>query len=353
MIRDDAAFDACESTVEILKEMLHQETNLDGFYETATICEKMTVELLNEGRLVEASRLLQFLKQLEEKIRNDKALWAERLKDAYITAGSRDRLKVFSSALNDHPDIGAVELKQYLDNFGWEALSGISDLLGDLDHRHHRQTLCDYLAAEGRDQPDMVAKGIYDKRWYVVRNSVSILARIGDDRSLHHLRQAVTHDERRVRLEVVTALKECDNDKALPILAETVMDSDREIRQGAIDAIVVRRGQPAFEATTAIINDERFDSLEQSEQNALLRAFSILGGDATVGYLSRLIERYNLWRDPTLAFYRRAAFDALSHNDSEKAEKLLVNLASSWRPDIRRQAAAALRRRREILSGVD
>jgi len=353
LVRDDAEFDSYESTVEILKEMLYQETEMDGFYETVTICEKMMTELLSDGRLVEAGRLLRFLTQLEGKIRSDKPLWAERLRDAHVTAGSRDRLKALSSALNNRPDIGAVELKQYLDNFGWEALSGITDLLGDFDHRLHREALCDYLTTRGRDHPDIVAKGIYDKRWYVVRNSASILARIGDDRSLGHLRQAVKHEERRVRLEVVTALKDCDNDKALEILAEGVMDSDREIQQEAINAILARRGRPAFETIAAIINDERFGSLEPGEQKALLRAFSILGGDAAVGYLSRLIEQYNPLRDSTLTFYRQAAFDALSHNRSEKAEKLLVKLASSWRLDIRRQAAAALRRRREIVFGRD
>ena len=353
LVRDDAEFDSYESTAEILKEMLHQETEMDGFYETVTICEKMMTEFLSDGRLIEAGRLLRFLMQLEEKIRSDKPLWAERLKDAHVTAGSRDRLKALSSALNNRPDIGAVELKQYLDNFGWEALSGITDLLGDFDHRLHREALCDYLTTKGRNHPDIVAKGIYDKRWYVVRNSASILARIGDDRSLEHLKQAVKHEERRVRLEIVTALKDCDNDKALEILAEAVMDSDREIRQNTINAIIARHGRPAFETIAAIINDERFGSLEPGEQEALLKAFSILGGDVAVGYLSRLIEQYNPLSDSTLTFYRQAAFDALSHNRSEKAEKLLVKFASSWRPDIRRRAAAALRRRREIVFGGD
>jgi len=351
LIDDDAEFDTYESTVDILKEMLYQETELDGFYETVTICEKIMTEFLNQGRLVEAGHLLQFLRQLEGKIRNEKPLWAERLRDAYITAGSRDRLKALSTALNNHPDLGAVELKQYLNNFGWEALNGIADLLGDFDHRLHRETLCDYLTTKGKDHPDLVAKGIYDKRWYVVRNSVSILARIGDNRSLEYLKEAAKHEERRVRLEVVTALRDCNDPKALEIISKAVMDTDREVRKEAISALLAKGGRPAFEAITAVINDEKFGWLENNEQTELLIAFSKLGGDAAVGYLSRLILQYNPLHNQTLAFYRRAAFDALSYNRSEKGEKLLVRLASSWRPDIRRQATAALRRHRENVFG--
>ncbi len=351
LIGDDATFGTYESTTDILKEMLLQEADMDGFYETVTVCEKTMAEFLNHGRLIEASHLLQFLTQLQEMVRNDKPLWAERLKEAYITAGSRDRLKALAATINDHPDIGVVELKQYLDNFGWEALSGMADLLGELDHRLHRETLCDYLVTKGRHHPDIVAKGIYDKRWYVARNSASILARIGDDRSLEYLRKAIKHDERRVRMEVVTALKECDNSKALEILREAVMDTDPEIRKEAIDAILTRRGRPAFETITAIINDEQFTSFEHRDQTALLRAFSVLGGETAVSYLSRLILQYDPLHSKTRSFYRRAAFGALSHNRSEKAEKLLIKLAASWRPDIRRQATAALRRRREIVFG--
>ena len=180
-------------------------------------------------------------------------------------------------------------------------------------------------------------------------NSVSILAQIGDQKSLGYLKQVVKHEERRVRLELVTALKNCPNDKVLELLREAAMDSDQEIRKEAVNFIVARRGQAAFETIATLINDESFTSLEHRDQKALLRAFSALGGDAAVGYLSRLILKYNPLRNPTLAFYRQAAFEALSHIRSEKGERLLIKLASSWRPDIRRQALAALRRRREIV----
>ncbi len=97
------------------------------------------------------------------------------------------------------------------------------------------------------------------------------------------------------------------------------------------------------------MNDQRFAALDREEQTVLLRAFSILGGDVAVDYLSRLILRFNPLRNRALAFFRRAAFDALSYNTGDKGQKLLVKLTSSWRRDIRRQATAALRRHRETL----
>jgi hypothetical protein len=347
----DAEFDVYESTAELLKEMLFQEVEMNAFYETVTICERIITEFLLTGKLERASHLLQFLKELEDKIRKEKPLWSERLKDARVTAGSRDRLKALATGLNDFPEVDQAELTQYLDNFGWEALSGITDLLGEFNHRHHREALCDYLARKGRNHPDVVAKGIYDRRWQVVLNSVIILAQVGDDISLNHLKHALNHEERRVRLELVKALKSCSNDRTLDLLRPAVMDSDREVRNEAIDAIVSRSGPAAFDTIVTLINDKDFPWLEQEDQQRLLRAFSVLGGDAVVGFLARLILRFNPFHNATLSFYRRAAFEALSHNRSEKGERLLVKLASSWRPNIRQQASAALHRRREIIYG--
>jgi len=351
LVGGDAEFDLYESTTETLKEMLLQEVEMNGFYETVTICVRVLTEFLQAGKLIEATHILHFLRELEGKIRGDKPLWAERLKDACVTAGSRDRLKALSEGLNNHPDISGDEVEQYLDNFGWEALSGITDLLGELDHHLHSETLCRYLATKGRNHPDMVAKGIYDKRCSVVCNSIGILAQIGDDVSLNYLKHALKHDKREVRLELVTALKKCSNDKALELLSQAAMDSDREIRTEAVNSIVARRSSAAFETITTLINGEDFISWERGDQETLLTAFSMLGGEMAVGYLSRLILKYNPFRNPTLAFYRRAAFDALSYNRSEKGERLLVKLASSRRPDIRRQASIALHRRREIMFG--
>lgn len=192
---------------------------------------------------------------------------------------------------------------------------------------------------------------MYDKRWYVVRNSITILTRIGDKRSVGYLEKAAKHDDRRVRLELVKALRESPGDEALTVLRTLVHDPDAEVRREAVNAIVARRGQAAFDIITEIINDDNFPALDHADQAELLRAFSIIGGEHAVEYLHRLITKVDLFHDPVLSFFRKAAFDSLVENRSDKSEKLLVKLGNSLRPDIRRQASAALRRRRELIYG--
>jgi len=132
-----------------------------------------------------------------------------------------------------------------------------------------------------------------------------------------------------------------------------VSDSDSMVRQLAIDAILARRGQPAFETLTEVLNDEHFSKLDLDAQRAVLIAYSRLGGDLAVNYLVQLGEKMNLFGNANVAFYREAAFEALAHNRGEKAERTLVKLSGSWRSDIKAHARAAMQRRRELIYGGD
>ncbi|MFQ5453617.1 MAG: HEAT repeat domain-containing protein, partial [Candidatus Zixiibacteriota bacterium] len=351
MLSEDAKFDPYEATLEIIKELLLQETEMNGFYESVTISEKIISEFIQASKLAESGRLLQFLKTLENRIRKDKPLWAERLKDAWVTAGSRDRLKILAEALNNYSQISSTELRKYLSNFGWEALNGITDLIEQVEHQHHKDCLSEHLTEKGRDHINIIGKGIFDKRLEVVHNSIKVLATIGNDKALNYLQKVASHNDDSVRRNLVLALRYCPNKNALAILKKAAGDSIPEIRKDAVEAIINRRGRPAFEAITEIINNDNFSALEQNDQQALLNAFSILGGDKAVGFLVSLILNYNYFRNPVQSFFRKAAFNALSLNRSEKCELTLIKLTRSWRPEIKRLAQNAIHKRRENIYG--
>ncbi len=353
MLDEDNLFDSFESTVEILKEILHQETDFGGFTESVTICEKVQSDLIKSGALDHAADLLGFIRELEDRIRSSMPQWADRLKEATITAGSRDRLQILAEALNEQPEMDQGKITVYLRNLGWESLAGVTDLLGDVQHREHRDAICNYLSDEGKNKVDLISRGIFDKRWFVVRNAAAILARIGDDKALGYLLKLVNHEEKRVRLAVVENLKNCTNLKALEILSKLVMDPDAEVREKAVRSIISYKGPEAFEVIEEVIQSEKFVSFEHDDKRVLLEAYSILGGDKAVSFLTSLILRYNLFRNSSRESQRRAAIEALAHNQSEKAEKALLALASSWRLNIRSMATGALHKRRAVMYGAD
>jgi hypothetical protein len=351
LLSADAAFAPYESTAELVKEMLHQEISLDDFYETVTIGEKVTTELIKTGKLTYATDLLRHFQHLEEQVRVERPLWSERLKDALVTAGSRERLSVLKHAMNQYDSIGAVELRGYLNLFGWQALMGVTDMLGGLLHEHHRETISNYLTAHARDNMAVVARGMDDKRPDVVSASIAVLSRIGDDRALAYLKKAIDNPNREIRLLLVTSLQDSPNDDALFLLKKLVFDSDAEVRRTAVASIVARRGQSAFDAVSEIINSESFLRMEKDDQRKILIAYSQLGSDQAVEFLLGLITPVNLLHDATVEFLRDAAFDALAHNRGQRSEKALLKLSANWRPQIKAGAVEALKRRRQFIFG--
>lgn len=347
----DSRFDFNRSTVDLLKEILAQETEFHEFNESVLICEKVQTELVESGVLSLAGALLSYVKLLQQQYEKARPQWSERLREAYIGIGSRERLAVLAQALNHHPEITKEELEGYLDTFGWEALAGVTDLLGDLEHMDHRLCLRDYLTEKGRSNIDIISRGVFDKRWYVVRNSVTILARIGNHRAISYLKKTVKHFEPRVRQELVNSLKDCPSDQALDILQVMVTDIEPDIRRAAIDTILARSNPAAFKAIAEIIDDEDFGRIDRPDRRELLKAYSLLGGAEAVHYIREIATRPNPFRDEDQAFMREAALEALAANPDDEAAEALTKLGRSWRPDLRQRATAALERRRRNLSG--
>ncbi len=351
LLESDSHFDMYESTSELLKEMLHQETDFTGFSESVTICEKIMSEFIFAGRVLEAGLLLNYLLELKEKIRKSKPLWAERLKETEITSSSRERLEILVEALNEDREIGAGIIKQYLDNFGWEALRGVSSTLEKLKFEIHKGSFCDFLALKGRNNLNIIANGLTDKNPDIVISSIIVLSRIGDDEAIRLLSKVAGHKNNPVRHTLVMSLRETNNENVISLLVKLTRDDDETIRRESVRSISSRKGQQALEAIAEIINDDSFDKIESQDQQQLLNAFSILGGDQAVRFLCNLILKYNIFDDSLLKFYRAAAFESLSLNRGEKAEKMLLKLTSNVRPDIKKQARAALYKRRALIYG--
>ena len=352
LLTEDSQFDPYESTLALLKEIVLGESEMNSFFESITICEKLQTEFVRQAQFSWAARVLEFFGKLQERLTNEKPLWAERVKDAVVTAGGRDRLATVPEALNDNPHVSAHELRSYLNCFGWEAMGAITDLLGLVLHERHQETITDYLTERGKSRIDIISKAVYDKRPHVVRNAVKILSRIGDDRALGYLEKAVTHEEKQIRLDIAVELSDCAHEKALGLLRTLVNDKEPEIRAQAVRSIVNRRGPAAFETITSIINDDGFGNLSEVDQKSLITAYSLLGGNESVGYLEKLITRFSLFGTSNASFFRSAAFDALVLNRGDDAERLLIKLAGSLRPDIKNHATEALKRRRDLAYGA-
>jgi hypothetical protein len=341
LLEEETRHDLYKLAVGLTRELVMQEDDYVEFIETITVCEKFHTDVFEKGRIDCAVDIADFIVGLETRIPAERYRWKERLNTARAALGAKDTFVRFGRALNATPDFPPEEIERYLGLFGWEALASVADLLGELQHRTHRLAVCNYLCRANPRHVDILAKGIFDRRWFVVRNTAMILARIGGQRALTFLEKAARHEDPRVRREVAFGLIEASSPGSIYLLKEFIWDNDSEISLIAVEALLKIDRALAVDLLISVINDERFAGLNDSIQENVIIAFSRSGEKQAVDYLTALVNPWKLM--PTLSdeFYRRVAFRALAANRSDEAEKALVKLSRCLRGKIRRMANQA------------
>lgn len=351
ILRNDAEFNPFESTCRLIKELLWNQTEYGEFAEVVTVIEKTQLEFVRFGNLRAATSLFINLEKIQIVLDDNKSRWKDRIHDALIFAGGKETLSTLTTTLNSNSEIRADDLCAYLNIFGWEALSAIVDLLGELEYRVHREALCDYLVSAGKEHVDIISRGVFDRRWFVVRNSVAVLARIGGEKSFNYLEKAMGHKDPRVRLQIARGLNKNSDEKSTNIIKQLIWDSDEIVSQLAIQAVLNLPNEDEFKIIADLINDDRFATLSVGNQELFITTFSELGGEYAVSYLTALISGWGFLQTQAQEFYQQTAFKALARNRSEKAEAALLKLSRTWRKGIRQKAKKALQERREIVYG--
>ncbi|MDD4051377.1 MAG: HEAT repeat domain-containing protein [candidate division Zixibacteria bacterium] len=351
LLQEDRYFDYCRAVTRILLETLQTWDDQQPLVETVAICEKVLDELLNAGAFAAAADFIHSLRAIQEERRSSKPAFADRLTEFFQHAGDFRRIEYLTEIINrqETVDTGALEL--YLEALGWESLAHIIGMLGKLVSKSARLMVCDYLARHGKENRHIIGSSLRDKRWYVARNAVMILGRIGGNEALRFLSGTVTHPDQRVRAETIRALTAIGTDDAVDILCRFLDDSDSELRLACLKHLEKIGGRKPFESLRSIVQSPDFRKFSLEEQEWFLVALSRLGGEEVVAFLATIAGSFQLFPGAAMTRFQLAALTALVHNRSEEAEQRILQLSRSRRRWLREAAAAALDQRRRLIHG--
>jgi HEAT repeat protein len=160
--------------------------------------------------------------------------------------------------------------------------------------------MCQVLATVGPSVIPVLLRWLEDGRWYVVRNAVAILGRIGDQSAFLPVVSQLDHAHVRVRLEAVRALGLIGGRAAVGPLIRCLRDPDAEIRSAAVKVLGSLQDDDAVPALCDIVNRKGKDSAEElAFKREAIAALVATGTDAARQALGQLATR-RLW------FWRRA-----------------------------------------------
>jgi len=241
-------------------------------------------------------------------------------------------------------EVNTVEYGALIKIIGEDAMEPVLGKLIESENAFERRSLIQLMISFGDHARIPVESHLSDDRWYVVRNMITILGHLGNERSLGPLMRIINHDEVRIRREVIHALTKIGGKQvtifllklledaepqqaiiiinALGVLGDTmatkplveiarkrdILYRNYELRKEAINNLGRLKSQESIDTLGKILLKGEFlgglrnEDLRISAAKALTR----IGGDEAVAYLVSATKK----RDRTI---RRAAESCLAN----------------------------------------
>lgn len=342
---DDENFSLESEVIHLCEDLLTQQGDMTDFAEALAVCQKSHRELVKNGKLTAAAGIIQQVRESRERYKDNRQIWSQRANESLAAISSREQLGRLSEALNAHPELPADELSRYLESFDWTAYVALIETLGTMEVREHRMAICNYLVGAGEEHVDLIASGLYDKRWYVVRNTTMILSRTNSERAQKHLEKAFHHADKRVRLEAIEGCETNRDGNIGGALKIAIQDQDDEIRTRAFDLALSLTGEKAAELFCAIIESEEFDFFTDEMRKRFYELYAANGGASAPAQLSEWIANGSLFGSGLHKKDSAMIINALKHHTGTESIDVLKRLSRSFRLGIRSAASNALSNR--------
>ncbi|MDI6875130.1 MAG: HEAT repeat domain-containing protein, partial [Actinomycetota bacterium] len=139
--------------------------------------------------------------------------------------------RVIQLACENRGDPRSLEgLKDYMAVLGEKGISAMVEALGAEEDMSVRKFIIDTLTALCRDRVSLLGAHIRDPRWFLVRNLVTVMARLHSQETLPFLRVTLEHPNPKVKYETIRALGLTGGREASDLLVRGLRDPDEKAR---------------------------------------------------------------------------------------------------------------------------
>ncbi|MEY2668893.1 MAG: hypothetical protein RJA59_1531, partial [Pseudomonadota bacterium] len=255
-----------------------------------------------------------------------------------VRLSDREAIEALASSLAELPDDAFDRVPRLVDRMGPGAVRHLLDVLARTENRRTRFRLLDLLAKLGPVVARDAAALLSDDRWYVVRNMLLLLRRVGDARSVPGVRRCLDHPDLRVRLEAIHTLFTFDNDVPRGLLRKALHHPDPRQAEAAMELAgkfgIAEAVDPMVEY---LCGWDPFGKRRGARLKAI-RALAAIGDPRALDGLGRFRARFSLL--PPAAEERRELYRTLPAYPEESYQEWIRSGLRSRDPEVRRLSAA-------------
>ncbi len=239
---------------DILFEMFYLSESREDLDDVVSFLTDAIAFSVGQGDISDASDILRRVSQIvqDDKLTEESKKFLQRV---VLQAGSEMVITLLGEVLDSGPEMEEKVVEEFVRLLDKNAIVPFMKVLGELKSMNARKTVIDALVHLGSRDILTLAKGLGDSRWYVVRNIIYVLRKIGDKRAVDYLLRTVRHGDIRVKKEVIRALGELGGTGVLQTLRECLDDPDAQVRSAALRAL----GTVGSEAAKRILMNKILD----------------------------------------------------------------------------------------------
>ena len=290
-------------------------------------------DCVSRGRLEAAVAVAEDLKALGDEHALAPAV-QKQVHDAIGRMATAESLQAILDALNRRGAHSASLGRRLMDALGAAAARGFLIALAEESDKSRRRRILDLLVSFGPVIAGPARGLLGDARWYVVRNMLVLLQRVGDRSALAEARICATHPDLRVRLEAIKYLLAYDPEVPRDLLADAIHDPDPKLAEAAV---VLAGNYGIKEAVDPLLEVVADWDVFGRRRSIRVKALKALGELADPVALPRLERFFRNWRVPLVALdERRTAYRSLQAYPVEARTTLVERGLRSHDEEIRR-----------------
>lgn len=327
--------------VDILFEILALEKEREPYQDAVNTLLKVMDAFLTLGDFAKAADLLKRVNIILKTY--DLQDWQiESIRKIIVEAGEEVRIDRIGRVI-EREEGRLEDVNAYLSLLQKNSIKPLIKLLGEIKNSKTRRVFCDALSEIGKNAIEVFTPFTEDRRWYLVRNILYILGRIGKEQSLPDIQKALNHEDLRVKREAIQALGLIGGQKAIGLLARGLTDNDVRVR--CLAAINLGKGGkkagliPLLEA----VQSKDFYKRESAEIKAFFNAIGMAGSNEAIPVLQQLLERKSWFGRGKTDEVRMGAANAMAMVGGPEAKAILEEGKNSKDESIRDACIQALK----------
>lgn len=194
---------------------------------------------------------------------------------------------------------------------GESALDPLLEILAEEQDMAARKSLIDLISISAASYIPELGQRLADKRWYLVRNVVSILASTKAPEALPHLQRTLRHSDARVRRETIRGLASIRTVMSDSMIAAGLEDEDVQNVQLAARYLGSFRAKDAAPRLEQVAQGYGHGSRDMAARLEAISALAKIGAPTSGAVLRELAQKRGLFGGGRDRDVREAAVEAL------------------------------------------